>query len=75
MDGGMTLQDMQDMRDCYDTLLSAAAATASSAYGRVHQIIHSCLLFYDDELMIYYYRILRVLAGHGLLSSSEDCFK
>ena len=26
-------QDMQDMRNCYDTLLSAAAATANSAYG------------------------------------------
>jgi hypothetical protein len=26
---------MQDMRDCYDTLLSAAAATASSAYGTI----------------------------------------
>ncbi|XP_034684682.1 uncharacterized protein At2g33490-like isoform X3 [Vitis riparia] len=25
-------QDMQDMRNCYDTLLSAAAATANSAY-------------------------------------------
>lgn len=28
-------QDMQDMRDCYDSLLSAAAATANSAYGTV----------------------------------------
>lgn len=28
------LQDMQDMRNCYDSLLSAAAATANSAYGK-----------------------------------------
>lgn len=27
-------QDMQDMRDCYDSLLSAAAATQNSAYGK-----------------------------------------
>ena len=26
-------QDMQEMRNCYDSLLSAAAATANSAYG------------------------------------------
>ncbi|GFY88097.1 hydroxyproline-rich glycoprotein family protein [Actinidia rufa] len=26
---------MQDMKDCYDSLLSAAAATANSAYGKV----------------------------------------
>jgi len=25
---------MQDMRDCYDSLLSAAAATQNSAYGK-----------------------------------------
>ncbi|XVF02172.1 hypothetical protein REPUB_Repub04eG0152800 [Reevesia pubescens] len=28
-------QDMQDIRDCYDSLLSAAAATVNSAYGKV----------------------------------------
>ncbi|KAL0421609.1 UNVERIFIED_CONTAM: hypothetical protein Slati_3183800 [Sesamum latifolium] len=28
-------QDMNDMRDCYDRLLSAAAATANSVYGKV----------------------------------------
>lgn len=27
------LQDMHDMKNCYDSLLSAAAATANSAYG------------------------------------------
>lgn len=27
------LQDMKDMRACYDGLLSAAAASANSAYG------------------------------------------
>ena len=27
-------QDMQDMRECYDRLLAAAAATANSAYGK-----------------------------------------
>ncbi|KAK9277324.1 hypothetical protein L1049_006865 [Liquidambar formosana] len=28
-------QDMQDMRNCYDSLLSAAAATTNSVYGKV----------------------------------------
>ncbi|XP_039066718.1 uncharacterized protein At2g33490-like isoform X2 [Hibiscus syriacus] len=28
-------QDMQEMRNCYDSLLLAAAATANSAYGRI----------------------------------------
>lgn len=39
-------QDMQDMRDCYDTLLSAAAATASSAYEFAESLrdMGSCLL-------------------------------
>ncbi|KAI8524765.1 hypothetical protein RHMOL_Rhmol13G0174500 [Rhododendron molle] len=27
------VSDMQDMRNCYDSLLSAAATTANSAYG------------------------------------------
>lgn len=36
----MFVQGMQDMRDCYDSLLSAAAATANSAYG-----IYFCFLF------------------------------
>lgn len=31
--GCISLQDMKDMRTCYDSLLSAAAATANSAYG------------------------------------------
>ncbi|KAJ1443301.1 AH/BAR domain superfamily [Sesbania bispinosa] len=37
---------MQDMRDCYDTLLSAAAATASSAYEFAESLrdMGSCLL-------------------------------
>nr|GMD17721.1 Arfaptin homology (AH) domain/BAR domain-containing protein [Ipomoea batatas] len=29
------LQDMQDTRDCYEKLLSTAAATTNSAYGKV----------------------------------------
>lgn len=48
-------QDMVDMRDCYDTLLSAAAATANSAY-EFSQSLHemgACLLektaLNDDE--------------------------
>ena len=28
-------QDVKEMRDCYDSLLSAAAATANSAYGKI----------------------------------------
>ncbi|XP_028113186.1 uncharacterized protein At2g33490-like isoform X6 [Camellia sinensis] len=28
-------QDMHDMRNCYDSLLSAAAATANSAFGKI----------------------------------------
>ncbi|KAL6567923.1 hypothetical protein OROGR_001591 [Orobanche gracilis] len=52
-------QDMNDMRDCYDRLLSAAAATANSVYGSVDQFSESlremgdCLLektaLNDDE--------------------------
>lgn len=28
-------QEVEEMRDCYDSLLSAAAATANSAYGKI----------------------------------------
>ncbi|XP_010549299.1 PREDICTED: uncharacterized protein At2g33490-like isoform X2 [Tarenaya hassleriana] len=48
-------QEMQDMRDCYDGLLSAAAATANSAYefSESLQELGSCLLektaLNDDE--------------------------
>lgn len=38
-------QDMIDMRDCYDRLLSAAAATANSVYGIL--IIWRNLLIHD----------------------------
>ena len=40
----MHLQDMHDMRNCYDSLLSTAAATASSAYGKMFCAILSYLL-------------------------------
>lgn len=30
----LCFQDMDEMRDCYDSLLSAAAATENSAYGK-----------------------------------------
>jgi len=33
---------MQDMRECYDRLLAAAAATANSAYGKETS---NCLLY------------------------------
>ncbi|OMO85461.1 hypothetical protein CCACVL1_10161 [Corchorus capsularis] len=48
-------QDMQDMRNCYDSLLSAAAATANSAYefSESLQEMGSCLrekrVLPDDE--------------------------
>ncbi|XP_002512882.2 uncharacterized protein At2g33490 [Ricinus communis] len=48
-------EDMQDMRNCYDSLLSAAAATANSAYefSESLQEMGSCLLektaLHDDE--------------------------
>ncbi|KAJ0973578.1 hypothetical protein J5N97_021537 [Dioscorea zingiberensis] len=48
-------QDMQDMRNCYDSLLSAAAATANSAYefSEALQEMGTCLLektaLNDDE--------------------------
>ncbi|KAI9125849.1 hypothetical protein K1719_003267 [Acacia pycnantha] len=48
-------QDMQDMRGCYDSLLSAAAATANSAYEFSESLreMGSCLLqktaLNDDE--------------------------
>ncbi|CAL5368639.1 unnamed protein product [Camellia sinensis] len=45
-------QDMQDMRNCYDSLLSAAAATANSAYESLRDM-GTCLLektaLNDDE--------------------------
>ncbi|KAJ0240138.1 Uncharacterized protein HA466_0228160 [Hirschfeldia incana] len=48
-------QDVQDMRDCYDSLLSAAAATANSAYEFSESLreLGACLLektaLNDDE--------------------------
>ncbi|XP_052185728.1 uncharacterized protein At2g33490 [Diospyros lotus] len=48
-------QDMQDMRDCYDSLLSAAAATLNSAYEFSESLseMGACLLektaLYDDD--------------------------
>ncbi|KAK3183862.1 hypothetical protein Dsin_031148 [Dipteronia sinensis] len=48
-------QDMQNMRNCYDSLLSAAAATANSAYEFSESLreMGSCLLdktsLHDDE--------------------------
>ncbi|KAM2203709.1 hypothetical protein ACFX1S_023442 [Malus domestica] len=48
-------QDMQDMRSCYDSLLSAAAATANSAYEFSESLreMGTCLLektaLHDDE--------------------------
>ncbi|KAL5581424.1 hypothetical protein UlMin_013866 [Ulmus minor] len=48
-------KDMQDMRNCYDSLLSAAAATANSAYefSESLQEMGACLLektaLHDDE--------------------------
>ncbi|XP_057486272.1 uncharacterized protein At2g33490-like [Actinidia eriantha] len=48
-------QDMEDMRDCYDSLLSTAAATANSAYEFSESLreMGSCLLektaLNDDE--------------------------
>ncbi|KAJ8751977.1 hypothetical protein K2173_000723 [Erythroxylum novogranatense] len=48
-------QDMQEMRNCYDSLLSAAAATANSAYEFSESLreMGSCLLektaLHDDE--------------------------
>ncbi|KAF7839010.1 uncharacterized protein G2W53_007492 [Senna tora] len=50
-----TVNEMQDMRDCYDSLLSAAAATANSAYEFSESLreLGSCLLqktaLNDDE--------------------------
>ena len=34
---------MQEMRNCYDSLLSAAAATANSAYG--NHLLPSCVSY------------------------------
>jgi hypothetical protein len=39
------LQDMQEMKNCYDSLLSAAAATANSAYGKL------ITTFYENDLL------------------------
>jgi hypothetical protein len=48
-------QDVEDMRDCYDSLLNAAAATANSAYEFSESLreLGACLLektaLNDDE--------------------------
>lgn len=39
------LQDMKDMRACYDGLLSAAAASANSAYGTTFFLCISIFYF------------------------------
>jgi hypothetical protein len=33
-----TVQEMDEMRNCYDSLLSAAAATTNSVYGTTLQL-------------------------------------
>lgn len=43
------LQDMQAMKNCYDSLLSAAAATANSAYGRAPRYIYP----FGDKLVAF----------------------
>ncbi|CAJ1789632.1 unnamed protein product [Sphenostylis stenocarpa] len=51
----LAAKDMQDMRDCYDSLLSAAAATQNSAYEFAESLqeMGTCLLektsLNDDE--------------------------
>lgn len=40
-------QDMQEMRERYDRLLSVAAATANSAYGKIHILSTFCWCFYN----------------------------
>ncbi|KAI4375221.1 hypothetical protein MLD38_013118 [Melastoma candidum] len=46
-------KDMQDMRNCYDSLLSAAAATANSAYESLREmgmcILEKTSLYGDEE--------------------------
>lgn len=42
-------QDMQDMRDCYDRLLAAAAVTANSAYGKTNIQFHIYIFFYEQK--------------------------
>lgn len=61
------------MRDCYDSLLSAAAATANSAYGRAaaSPIFHFLIIIIIIETFLSY-RILRVLGRFGLLPSGEN---
>ncbi|KAK3018244.1 hypothetical protein RJ639_004479 [Escallonia herrerae] len=55
LSGDDRIKDMQDMRDCYDSLLSAAAATANSAYEFSESLreMGDCLLektaLNDDE--------------------------
>jgi hypothetical protein len=46
-----SLQEMEEMKNCYDSLLSAAAATTNSVYGNQHfnstlsQILQVDILF------------------------------
>uniref|UniRef100_A0A2P2M060 Uncharacterized protein n=1 Tax=Rhizophora mucronata TaxID=61149 RepID=A0A2P2M060_RHIMU len=39
-------QDMRDMKNCYDSLLSAAATTANSAYGKLFVVYLFGFFFY-----------------------------
>jgi hypothetical protein len=54
------LQDMQEMKNCYDSLLSAAAATANSAYGKLFTT------FYESYLLCHC-----VAYGHVLCFFSD----
>lgn len=46
-------QDMQEMKNCYDSLLSAAAATANSAYGKHFTAIYEKLAFLSSCTTLY----------------------
>lgn len=48
--GCISLQDMKDMRTCYDSLLSAAAATANSAYGTCFYLLSLFFFYYAMEV-------------------------
>lgn len=63
------------MRDCHDSLLSAAAVAANSAYGRsaaspIFHFLRIIIIIIIETFLSY--RILRVLGRFGLLPSGEN---
>lgn len=58
---------MQDMRDCYDRLLSAAAATANSAYGKETFNFHmQNAKWISEKTFLHYFLLLQFQSSQSL---------